>query len=357
MAYNKKSISERANILKQKVAIELGIDPALISTSSMIHILTMAFAGGMTELYTDFEYYIKQSIPNLADEEGVRIWGGIKNIEWITSRISAGYIVCTGINGSTIPLDALLTDDDGNEYITTETKVISSGTATVQVESVLGGLDKNLVAGTEISFISTPSGVNNIATVDVDGLLGGLDTWTYEQYRTAVLDSFKNPPKGGSTYDYQTWTNEVVDADGVWVYSYATHPSDIAKGDVEVYFKILSYTDGIPTLTDRTNVANYIDVLRPDGMGDLTCPELIAEPVDYDITLIPNTTTTQAAVEESLVNLHATLAPGGSLTTGQINRALSDTADLTDFTLNSPSTTQNATNRYNILTFGTPTWS
>jgi len=264
-----------------------------------------------------------------------------------------------------------LTRSDGVVFVVTATVVIAGGVAEVSVESQEGGEDKNTDSGEMLTFVSTPTGVDAETTVTTDGLTGGSDTWTLEQYGEAVNSSFKEPARGGSDTDYKHWTKIVLDAFSVWVFGHSTHPA-ITSGDVEVYFLMEDYTDGIPPLADRDRVVAYIDTIRPVGMGDLTCPAITAEPIYYDISLSPNTTTIQEAVQESLESLHSSMAGVivgsgvGVVTTGQMYRAISDTTGVVDFTLNyvedaDPPTTapanQTPSSRDNILTVGGIDWS
>jgi len=367
MPYVKKTIPELANIIKQHLSSELGLDVALIDDASLINVFSKVIAATQTESYADIEYFTKQAFPTLSEEEGLREWGLIKGIEWVTSRVASGDIDFTGVNGSTIPVGTILTNAAGDEYITLTLATIAAGVATTDVDSVEGGLDKNLDSGESLTFISTPTGLDNPATVAVDGLTAGTDAWTTDQYRDAVVASFSEPARGGSDTDYEYWTKFTLDARAVWVYGYDTHPSDITKGDVEVYFTMDAYAGGIPPVSDRNRVQAYIDTVRPVGMGELICPLLAAEDIYYDITISPLTDDTKAAVQESLEALHATIAPGGDLTTGQMNRAISNAEGVVDFVLNKVDTVyppvaapavQSGTNRYNILIVGTPfVWS
>jgi uncharacterized phage protein gp47/JayE len=359
MAYNKKSIAELNEQIKQQIGAELGLDVALITDASMTNIISKVQAGTVSELYADLEYLTRQAFPTTAGEEGLRIWGAIKEVDWRTSLISAGIVEATGTNGATITIGTELTDTNGNVFVTTSNATIS-GTTNVPVESQLGGADKNLDAGDILTFVSTPVGVAPPTTVNVDGLTGGADAWTLEEYREAVLAAFAAPARGGSDNDYMYWTKNAINATGVWVYGYSTHPSDIDPGNVEVYFVMVDDypPDGKPTLTDRNTVVAYIDLFRPVGMGSLTAPELIVQTVDYTILLSPNADgDLETAVAASLQALHNDTPPGGTITTGQMNRAISDTAGVVDFTLTSPSSSVSGVNRFNLLTIGNITWS
>jgi uncharacterized phage protein gp47/JayE len=360
MAYNKKSIAELTEQIKQQIGAELGLDVALITDASMVNILAKVQAGTVSELYADLEYLTRQAFPTTAGEEGLRIWGAIKEVEWRTSLISAGIVEATGTNGSAIDTGTELTDDNGNIFVTVGGHIIS-GVTDVTVESQLGGADKNLDAGAVLTFVSTPIGVVSTTTVNVDGLTGGADAWTLEEYREAVLANFAAPPRGGSDNDYVYWTKQTVNATDVWVYSFATHPADIIAGDVEVYFTMVDEYPlyGLHSGGESELVRNYIDTVRPVGMGNLSTPDLISQNVGYEIILSPNgDSELEAAVEASLVSLHNETAPGGTITTGQMNRAISDTAGVVDFTLVLPAASVSAVNRGDKLVITNPiTWS
>ncbi len=365
MAYTKKTLAEQKETVKENITTALGLEIALIPEASMIDALASGMAAGQVSQYSELEYLTSQAIPSLADEPGIRSWGVVKGVQWVTSSIAVGTTEATGKDGAIIGAGAILTIGD-NTYINTSSATIVSGSAILAIQSEEGGLDKNVDSGTSMTFVSTPDEVDSNTTVGSDGLVGGSDTWTYEQYRTAVLQTFSEPARGGNDTDYEHWTRESSDASEVWVYGYSTHPSFIEKGDVEVYFLIDSYEDGIPSETERDIVKAYIDTVRPMGMGDLTCPPIISSDIYYSIEVLPYTTTIQDNVLASLEALHASTAPGGIITTGQMNRAISDSEGVTDFTLIAVGTVypateypqnQKGTTRASLLTVGSIDWS
>jgi len=85
MPYVKKTIPELANIIKQHLSSELEIDVALIDDASLINIFSKVISTTQTEQYADIEYFTRQAFPNLADEEGIREWGLVKEVEWVAS--------------------------------------------------------------------------------------------------------------------------------------------------------------------------------------------------------------------------------------------------------------------------------
>jgi uncharacterized phage protein gp47/JayE len=336
MPYIKKSIAELKKNIKEQLCAHLEITEELVDDASLINIFSLVIAGSQVEQYADIEFLTKQAFPNQAEEYGVRQWGVVKQIEWVTSRVSAGMVTATGTSGSSIAVDTELVSDNGSLYFVKVAATIpSAGTVDVQIESKVGGNDKNIDPAGILSFVSTPSGIDPTVTVGVDGITGGTDAWTLDQYREAVVSSFAEPPRGGARYDYEFWTRHVVNPINVWVYGHADR-SSIADGDVEVYFLIEGYDYNIPPLSDRQRVAAYIDTVRPLGMGSVNCPAITPLAQTFSIKVTPLTEDTKAAILESIQDLHESAGPGGTETVGQIQRAVSDSPGVVDFKVIAP---------------------
>jgi len=354
MAYNKSSIETLTERAKQSLAEEMNLNADLIEEGSLTLIVSKVLGGMFSELYSTVEYKTDQALPNRAAEEGLREWGSVKDIDYLTSRVATGSIDVLGTNGSTIAAGLQLTYTDGTEYEVTTLATIAGGTASVAVTSVTGGEDKNRENGDILTFISTPAGVADTGAVDSSGLTGGTDAYTLAEYKARLLDEFAKPARGGSKADYIRWTQEVIAATEVYPYSFASWPAVIAEGDVEIYFVMYDddHANGIPTAPERAAVLAYIDDDRkPEGMGTLTVPALTEQTVAMSIKLEPNNADTEAAVTSNLEKLFQSTAPGDTLTTGKINRAISDAEGVEDFELTSTGTLA-ATGRDYLLTVG-----
>lgn len=353
--YNKKPINELAQLVKQVITHRLGIETALVEEASMINILSYAIAASQTELYADLENAIRQAFPNYADEEGLRLWGNTLQVDWRTATSASGEVTVTGNEGSVILVDTELVYADGTRYKVTSESTIPAGgnTVSVPVVAVDTGEKTNREVGDTLNFVSTPIGVSPVATVD-SPIDGGVDAWTLDEYREAVLFKFSNPPRGGAAYDYEYWTKQVVNAINVWVYSYSTHDTSISPGNVEVLFITEDYPTP-PTQAERDTVKDYIDTVRPVGMGTFSVPPLTITAVDFDISISPNNTEIQSAITENLSATMKLLPPGETLTLGKINRAVSDASGLEDFVVNSPSIDKTCT-IHEMFKTGTMTW-
>jgi len=131
--------------------------------------------------------------------------------EWgktITAAVQAtGTVTVTGDPAGSIPAGRKLQRADGEEYQTTNTiglVIGATGSNTVGVEAVTGGDDGNCDAGTELQFVSAPTGVNSTATV-IDDITDGDDEETAEELRTRTLAHLQSPAHGGRNTDYQNW--------------------------------------------------------------------------------------------------------------------------------------------------------
>jgi len=98
-----------------------------------------------------------------------------------------------------------------------------------------------------------------------------------------------------------------------------------------------TYADTIPQPGDVTTLQNYIDVRKPAGEF-FTAIAPVADPVDFNIAITPDNTTTRNAVEAQLNDLiKRKQEENGTLQLSDIYESIGQTEGLTNWTLNSPS--------------------
>jgi len=327
-----------------------GADARLRRT--LLGVLARIHAGSAHALYGYLDWLARQLMIDTAEVDHLDRWASIWGVSRKAATPAIGNVSFTGTDNTVIPISTVLQRADGAEFVTDAAGTITAGTVVVAVTASTAGDNGNTVSGSALSLVSPISGVNGTATVDASGLTGGTDAEADDALRSRLLARIQQPPHGGADFDYVTWALEVAGVTRAWVY-----PAELGLGTVSVRFMMDdTYSDGIPLAADVTAVQSYIDTLRPVTAA-VTVVAPVAVPLDFTISLIPNTSTTQAAVQASLQDLiQREASPGGTLLISHIREAISTSAGETDHTLTVPAADVTHTTGQ-IATMGTITWT
>lgn len=358
MPYKKPTLTELRARIRSDIYTGLGLVDQFLR-KGFIPILSDVLAGVFNGLFGNLAFNLLQMFPDTADSEFVRRWKTIKNLVPIVAKQSSGFIDVTGVISSTVPLDAELVTLSGQVYKVTLATVLDVSPKSVPVISDAFGIDTVLQAGVTMTFVSVPAGVDSEATVDGSGITGGRNEETTEECRDRVLESFRRPPQGGSDADHDRWAREILPITRTWIRTFdaVSNPYGVLRCQVIMYFAMHdTYIDGIPQPGDVVILQDYIDARRPAG-EEFVAIAPIADPVDFDITLVPNNATTKAAVDAELKDLIRRKGEeGGTLKLSDMQEAIGRAPGIDDWTLNSP-TADITTALGELHTLGTTTYS
>jgi len=315
-------------------------------------ILARAFAGAVHGLYGHQEWIARQILPDSCDGDVLARHAAIWKVPRKAASAATGPVVFTGEDASVVPAGTLLTRADGSEYMTDADATIEAGTATTTVTAVSAGAAADAVANTALKFVAPIAGVGNTATVDAAGIGGGADLEDVEAWRARVVARIQEPPKGGTSADYQRWALEVAGVTRVWVY-----PKELGLGTVTVRFVTDDAPGGlIPDAATVAAVQAHIDTVCP-VRPDVYVMAPTASPLNPDIRLTPDSQAVRDAVTAELADLLSREAqPGGTILLSHINEAISIAAGETDHQLISPAADVVETTG-NMTTLGAPTWA
>lgn len=319
---------------------------------SMVYVLARALAGAAHMLHGHLEFLARQIFPDLAEGEYLVRWGALFGLSPTAATYATGTAGVNGANGITIPSGTVLRRADGREYVTTTSVTTALLAATLTLRAVLAGADAECPLGTALTFESPISGIDSsVVVILIDG---GTDQETTDAFRTRVLDRMRNPPHGGNAADYVAWAKEVAGVTRVWVF-----PLEEGPGTVVVRFVRDNDGTGAAILPSSGEVAAVQQLLSLNA--PITAQPLVyapvAEELDLEISITPDTSATRAAVEAALEDLLLRIAaPGGTIPRSQIEIAVGTADGVTDFAVVSPSA--DVTHVVdNIAILGTITWS
>ncbi|MGA0569655.1 baseplate J/gp47 family protein [Variovorax sp. VNK109] len=297
---------------------------------SLVGVLNRVIAGGLSALYQFAEHLNRQVWPDLADEEhlvdhGAR-WGKYRN----PAVAATGTAQFAGSNAVLIPAGTVLLRADGVRYLTDADATIAAGTASAPITAETAGQAGSAGLGTALQLGTPIPGVNS-AAVALTAISGGADIEDIEDWRARILARIRSAPHGGKAADYEEWALEVPGVTRVWV---STGP---AAGTVTIRFARDDDASPIPDAGEVAAVQAAIDAERPvTATANVVAP--IASPLNFTITLTPNSPAVQAAVRAELEEvIRREGEPGGTLLLSHLREAISIAAGETDHVLTSPS--------------------
>lgn len=339
-------------IERMKSDIETNLDTGTLLSRSFLAYLAEAYGGAAHGLHGHLEWNYEQLFPDTADAENLARWASIWGISRKAAAYASGDVVFIGTNGVSIPQGTVLKRADGLKLSTTQSALVVSGTATVEVSALAAGEDSNTDSGTSLTLETTISGLDSAISVDADGISGGSDEEDDSSLRARLLERIKNPPHGGSAYDYESWALEVENVTRATVI-----PLWDGLGTVAVYIMDDNAdTAPIPDTETVDAAQAYIDEERP-VTADVTIMAPTAKTLDLTIALDPDTATVRAAVEANIKDLITRDAePGGSILLSRIREAVSQAAGEADNTVSVPSANFSTTTG-EIAVYGEITWT
>lgn len=350
MPFARPTLQEIRTRVEADVAGRLGL--SVLLPRSVLQVLAAVVAGAAHQLHGHLDWLADQIFPDTADADHLERLASIWGVTRKPAAFASGSVEFTGGAGILIPAGTLVQRSDGAQFATAADATISGGAAAAEVEATAAGAAGNTPGGTILSLVSPIAGIVGVVTVAGDGLVDGADMESDEELRFRLLSRIQEPPQGGSASDYETWALQVAGVTRAWSY-----PEYLGPGTVGLTFVVDNDPDGlIPDAGQVAEVQAYIDERRP-VTADVTVFAPVAVPLDFDITLVPDTSAVRGAVEAALLDLIRREArPGGTLLLSHIREAISTAAGETDHELNGPSANV-VSDPGDLSTMGMITWS
>lgn len=330
MPFNRPSLTDITNRVQAGVESRLSDEQMRRSDAA---VYAREISGASHELYGYLDFIAAQIIYDTAESEFLDRWATL----WLShprklAANAAGNVLASGANGAVIEAGAIYTSRTGAEYVVTADATLAGGAAVVPVRAMVAGQAGNLAAGATLTLGQTIPGVASAAVVDGDGISGGADREDDVSLRTRLIDRIQQPPHGGSASDYVAWAKEVPGVTRAWVY-----PMELGTGSVTIRFMRDDDADPIPDAGEVEAVQAHIDSVRPVTVKLCAVVAPVPVPLDFTITLTPNTAAVRQAVAASLADLIRREAiPGGTLLISHIREAISLAAGETDHVLVDP---------------------
>jgi len=350
MAFDRPTLQTLITRIENDLKSRLVLLGALLRRS-VVKVLSRVWAGVTHGIYGKLEFISKQIFADQSEAEYLERHASLYSVTRIAATFAQGDVVFTGVNTTEIPAGTVIQRADGVQYQTDALGTISVGEATIAVTALLAGADGNVDAATPVSLVSPIADIDSAATVNTVGLTGGNDEESDNSLRERFLERLRKVPAAGTASDYIRWAREIAGVTRVWVIeSYA------GLGTVGVLFVRDNESPIIPDAGEITTVQDYIDDRRP-VTATVTVLAPTAVPLNFTISLAPDTAAIRAAVEAELEDLILRDAePGGTIFLSQIQEAISIAEGENDHTLIAPVADETVA-ATELTTMGTITWA
>lgn len=326
-----------------------GVDSAVLRRS-LLGIVGQSEAGAVHMLYGYLDWIAKQSIIDTSEKEYLERWAAIWKVIRKTAGFAGGQVAFSGNAGSTILDGTIVQRQDGVQYKVIGDAVFGGAPLIVPVLAIEAGEAGNFGSGFPIFLLSPIAGVQSTGTTTTK-LEGGVDVESDERLLARLLARIQQPPHGGAKSDYELWALEVAGVTRVWVY-----PLQMGGGTVTVLFVCDEDVSIIPSPAKVAEVQAYINARRP-VTAEVFVAAPVADSLDMNIKLSPNTTAVQNAVRAELADLiDRDSAPGGPILISRLREAVSLAAGESNNQIVSP-TADVAHATGHMATLGTLTFS
>lgn len=302
--------------------------------------------------YGHQQYIADQILPDTADDETLlRMARARLKRDRLEAVAANGPAAFTGAVSALLDAGTLLQRDDQVLFRVRTTVKLTATSGVAEIEALDTGELGNTPAGTQLRLVSPVLGVNEVFTVEAAGLAGGTEQESIETLRGRVIRSYRVIAHGGSKSDYETWALEVAGVTRAWAVRRWVGP-----GTVAVFFVRDGDIDIIPNAEALATVAAYIEQERP-VTAEVYVLAPVEKPVQYQLTVTPDSSAVRRAVEAALVDLHNRESElGGGLLATHIAEAISGAVGERDHKVLAPiGDVVAATNQ--LLTYGGVLWS
>ncbi len=348
MAFERPALSDIITRVKADFVSRLELEGAVLRRSA-VAVLARVVAGAAHMLHGHLDYVSRQIFPDLSDDANLVRQAALYGITKTAPTYATATVEFTGDDGEIIPAGSLLVRSDGAEYETDADGTIAAGVVEIEVTALVAGADGTLDVGTSLSLESPISGVTSTAEV-IASTSDGTDQETTGALRVRLLARLADPVHGGTEADYVAWAKEVSGVTRVWV-----TPFELGPGTVVVRFARDNDASPIPDAGEVTVVQTAIDLVKP-AHASVTVHAPTDAPVDFEISVTPDTVAVRSAVEAELEDLLLREAePGGTVLLSTIRTAIGTATGVTDYSLTDPVADLTFTTNQ-LPSLGTITW-
>lgn len=336
-SWNRPSLLTIYNRIKTNMEIRLApLDSSGIPLNlkilpvSFLGVCAAVWAGSEHSTYGFLEFWKKQFFMDIATLFGLTRWGNILKVPQQGVVITEGVVQFFGTTNIIVPKNTILVNSNGYEYLTKEDFEIGVDPSVDVIANMPykseNGEDWN-TDELNLTLSSPIEGVSDSVLV-VAGFSNGQNKESLIDWRERIRFSFRNPPGCGNDADYINWVKAASPyAKKVWVWGAEQW---LGGGSVGIAVN----KENMEPLSNAQldTIRAYIEAVRPIP-ASVSIFSGIPIPVQYSISISPNTLDLRNSVQLVLTNLHLKEAyPGGTVLLAHVHNVLA-TAGLNNYTI------------------------
>jgi uncharacterized phage protein gp47/JayE len=284
--------------------------------NSVLRVLSEAM-GALCHLTLQYvDWLARQLLPDTAESEWLDRHGDIwlVNADGSTGRKLAtqasGSADFAGAQGTLVPTATQLGYATGVAYRTTAQITIGAAPSPAPIQAIDPGSAGNLNQGTPLALQTPVAGITNVTVVM---LQGGTDDETDDELRARILKRIREPPMGGSAYDYEQWALAVPGVTRAWC-----APQEMGIGTASIRFMmddLRAANDSFPLPEDVDAVQTYVDSKRPVTVKQCYVLAPLKQPIEFNIiNLNPDNEAVRGTIQTSIeAMLYQLAAPGQTI--------------------------------------------
>ncbi len=185
-----------------------------IFPKAFVRVLSKALSAVLSLAYQFIAWAIRQIFPATSDAESLSYYGDWYAMPRAAATSAILQITISGDDPTAIPAGTLWAY--GSLVFTQAADVvISSGTASAQIQALTYGIAGNLPPSTALSLPSPKAGVTGAVVAAVS--TAAVDEESLDLWRSRIVQRMQNQPQGGATGDYIRWAMEVAGIAGAHV--------------------------------------------------------------------------------------------------------------------------------------------
>ena len=299
--------------LQAQQDVEVEVNGAL--DSRLRQALAFALAGFGYLFLKSLVYLSRQFFPDTADESFALLWASVFGITPRAATAAVGPVLVKGAAGSVLAGGEILQRDDGAQFAVNDPAVVA---ATEEVEVTVTALDDwvgevgNTEAGTTLTFVAPPAGIEPAANVVPGGLVDGFEAESIASVQARTLAKIRAQNLGGSEDDYENWALEVEGVGSAYARGSYAGIGTVLLIIAQEWDPTNPGDTPIPSLGLITSVEAYIGERKPAGLYLVAIQPPVLQPLDPFIVLEPDTPDIRDAVERSLALRLAEVEPDGT---------------------------------------------
>lgn len=277
------------------------VSPAAISRAvrdpnSMAAALIRMTVTMMYEAHLHLRWWGDQYFPDTAELEQLQRHASIWGITRRAATRALGYATVAGVDGTPVPVDAVLVGAASQLYLVTEGAIVAGGVATITVRAAEAGTAGNVASGTRLSFqVDIPGLSPQEAVVDAGGLAGGAAIESPASLLARLLVEIREPAHGGAKNDYRRWVQNAFAAAHV-----APLPNWVGEGTVGVVVAMGTAAEPrAPNPAELEAMAEHLESLRPVTAEVVMIPADLLE-VDITLAVDPDETRVRTSVAAAI---------------------------------------------------------